>query len=108
MNWKKKLWKYATGIVVVLLVLNPEMLGLALFIDAFGLEMLVILIEIQATVVLGHLFGPRLYPVINGLRQCFRYVVAGFNRVSLSTQSSAVFMQLLVVSSTATAMLNTI
>jgi len=35
-KWKSKLWKYATAFIVVLIILNPEIIELALFVDAVG------------------------------------------------------------------------
>lgn len=55
MNWKHKAWKYATAFVVVLIMLNPEMNMLALFVDAVGLEMFLLLLEIQVSAILGTL-----------------------------------------------------
>ncbi len=52
-HWKNKAWKYATVFVVVLLILNPEMVYLALFIDAIGLEMFFMLLKAQVIVALG-------------------------------------------------------
>lgn len=52
-HWKNKAWKYATAIVVAIIILNPEMAELALFIDAVGLELFFMLIEIQILVALG-------------------------------------------------------
>lgn len=46
-DWKKKIWKYATSVFVVILFLNPEFAELALFIDAIGLETFFMLIEVQ-------------------------------------------------------------
>lgn len=47
MNWKNRTWLYATGLVVALIVLIPEMTHLALFIDAVGLEMFMLMLELQ-------------------------------------------------------------
>lgn len=53
MNLRDKIWKYATAFVVVLIILNPEMIELALFVDAIGLDMFLMLFEIQILAILG-------------------------------------------------------
>jgi len=47
MNWCNKTLKYLTVLIVVMLVLSPETAQLGLFIDAAGLDLLIILFEIQ-------------------------------------------------------------
>lgn len=53
MRWKHNTWKYATLLVVMVVALNPEMIELALFIDAVGLEIFILLLEVQLIVALG-------------------------------------------------------
>ena len=57
---RTKLWKWATAATVVFLFLNPEMIEMALFIDAVGLEMFVLLIQAQAVAFFGVLFNSKL------------------------------------------------
>ncbi|MBT2988356.1 MAG: hypothetical protein AB2531_03345 [Candidatus Thiodiazotropha sp.] len=57
MKFKEKVWKYATVIVVLLVLLNPEMAELALFIDAVGLEMFLMLLEVQIVVMFSLFFN---------------------------------------------------
>lgn len=52
MNIKHNIWKYATLLCVILLFLLPEFVQLALFIDAAGLEIFVLLLEIQVIAIL--------------------------------------------------------
>lgn len=40
-KWKTQFWRYATTIVIVLIILNPEMLQLGFFIDGVGLEIFI-------------------------------------------------------------------
>jgi len=47
MSWKNRVIKYATVFVVFILILNPETFHLALFIDAAGLEILLLLFQIH-------------------------------------------------------------
>jgi len=65
MNWKNKIWKYLTAIVVVLIVLNPETVQLAFFIDAVGLEMFLMLLEVQFLALLGMFFNTKIKPLLS-------------------------------------------
>jgi hypothetical protein len=65
-NWKRKLWKYATVTVAVLFALNPEAVSFALFIDAIGLETIVMLLEMQFLAVVSAFFDK--------IRTIFAYV----------------------------------
>ena len=65
MSWKDKSWKYATALVVLLLLLNPEAIGMAFFIDAVGLEVFLLLLEMQLLLILGSLFTNRLKPLFD-------------------------------------------
>jgi hypothetical protein len=65
MNWKNKIWKYVTACVVLLIVLNPEMAQLAFFIDAVGLEVFLMLLEVQFLAFLGLFFGAALKPILS-------------------------------------------
>ena len=67
-NWPRHFWKYATAVVVALSILNPEMVQLALFVDAVGLEVLLMLIEVQVLAVLGIFFSKNAKPVLAYLR----------------------------------------
>ncbi len=40
-------WRFITAFIVFLLLLNPEMIHLAFFIDAIGLELFLLLIQVQ-------------------------------------------------------------
>lgn len=55
---RRNFWKPLSAIVVLVLATNPEMIHLTLFIDALGLEVLVLLVEAQViTIIGGLLFG---------------------------------------------------
>ena len=76
MNWKNKAWKYATAFVVVLIIFNPEMVGFALFIDAVGLEMFLMLLEIQVLAILGAFFSIRIKSFFSYIRYlCTRHAL---------------------------------
>lgn len=68
MNLKNKAWKYATVFVVALIILNPETIHLAFFIDSVGLEMLLMLFEIQVVLLIGMLLNNRIKPTLDYLR----------------------------------------
>ena len=71
MNWKNKLWKYATLCIVVVIILNPEMVGLALFIDAVGLEIFIMLLEVQLLAVLSAILNNRIKPIIEFIKTSY-------------------------------------
>jgi len=58
-----KAWKIATALVVLVIILNPEMSVLALFIDAIGLEIFIMLLRIQITAIVA----PLIYININAI-----------------------------------------
>jgi hypothetical protein len=57
MNQKDRLWRNASVIAIMFVLLNPEMIELALFLDAVGLEIFLMLLGIQISVIFGLLFG---------------------------------------------------
>ncbi len=65
MNLKKSFWKVATVIAVGLMVLNPETIAFGLFIDAVGLDIFVLLVEIQVIVGTGYYFRNCVKPALN-------------------------------------------
>ena len=69
MNLKDKIWKYATMVVVLLVMLNPEMIQFALFVDAVGLEMLLMLLEVQVLTVMAMLFNGQIKAVFGRLKK---------------------------------------
>ena len=74
MNWRKNAWKIATAIIVVFIIFNPETVELALFIDAIGLDMFFLLIEVQLIAIFSVFFNNRIKPTldhINFLRAHF-------------------------------------
>ena len=60
---KKKIWSVLTLIVFLLLILNPERLALALFIQVVGLDFLYLFIEIQIIGLATFLFRDWLIPL---------------------------------------------
>jgi hypothetical protein len=53
MKWKNKLFRYALSVFVVLLFLNPETVQFAIFLDAVGLDIFLMLLEVQILAILG-------------------------------------------------------
>jgi len=68
LNWKNRIWKYATVFVVVLIIFNPEMIELALFIDAVGLEMFIMLLEVQVVAILSAFLNKNIRPALNFIK----------------------------------------
>lgn len=91
MNWKTKTWKVATSLVVVIILFNPEMAGLGLFVDAVGLEMFLLLLQVQALVILGVLLNTKIRPV-------FHYIKIESERLVLLVPGQATLMHSLVFS----------
>ncbi|MCU7797604.1 MAG: hypothetical protein KZQ73_07585 [Candidatus Thiodiazotropha sp. (ex Semelilucina semeliformis)] len=115
MNGKDRIWKYATTIVVVLIILNPEMLELALFIDAVGLEIFLMLLEIQVVLLVSMLFNTRIRPIIIALQRIWsrhfqrfswNIVTSKPRYLLLAGQSQAILMHILVVSAAIGVVLN--
>ncbi|WP_019028308.1 hypothetical protein [Colwellia piezophila] len=63
MNLRKSSWKIAGFLLVTFLLLKPELIPLALFIDGIGLELFVLLLEVQALAVFGYYFHNWFKPV---------------------------------------------
>jgi hypothetical protein len=71
MNFKNKVWKYITGLVLLLIILNPEMAQFALFIDAMGLETFLMLLEVQILAIFGGFYISKIKPVFIYLRNIY-------------------------------------
>lgn len=104
-NWKNKAWKYATTLIVVLIIFNPEMAELAVFIDAIGLEIFLMLLEVQVLVALGK-FSNRLTPIFTCLKNVYknnfrevwwRNIIDKPESLLLLVPSQATLMSLLVL-----------
>ena len=65
MNLKKSLWKGLTLMVVLFFLLRPEYMVLGLFIDGIGLELFLLLLEVQFIAVSGYYFKHWLKPILN-------------------------------------------
>ena len=62
MSWKDKVWRYVTVLIVLLIMLNPEMAEFALFVDAIGIEMFLMLVEVQVISILALFLNTRIKP----------------------------------------------
>jgi hypothetical protein len=107
MGWKDKAWKYATAFVVVLIILNPELAEMALFIDAVGLEMFLFLVEVQVVAILGAFLNTRIRPVYIYIKNMFlgchaihlwKIIRSEPASLMLAVPSPAFFMHILVIS----------
>mgnify|MGYP000093997600 CR=1 FL=1 len=61
---KKWIWKLLTLVFIGFLVVNPELAGLAMFIDAVGLEVFLMLLEVQLVAVFGFYFNSWFKPIL--------------------------------------------
>lgn len=114
MNMRSKIWKFATTIMVFLIMLNPEMINFALFIDAIGLEIFFLLVEAQAVIILAALSGVRIRPVLDYIKSGISYhlvfswknVSQTSGRLMLVLPDQATIMHMLVFSAAIGAALN--
>jgi len=115
MNIKNKIWKYATAAIVILIMLNPEFAELALFIDAIGLEMFFMLIEVQFIAITGALLNTKIKPIYNYLAALYlrNYPAGSWSLIKsepalifLSTPGPVFVMNLLVISVICATILN--
>ncbi len=58
-----RIWKLATLLVFLLIILNPEMIELALFVDAIGLELFLMLVEVQIMAIVALFLSSTLKPL---------------------------------------------
>ncbi|MEW6997384.1 hypothetical protein AADZ86_06750 [Colwelliaceae bacterium BS250] len=63
MNIKKSFWKISTLLVVVFFLLKPEFIMLGLFIDGIGLELFLLLLEVQFVAIALQYFKPVLQSI---------------------------------------------
>lgn len=107
MNLRNRAWQYSTVVVVVLVLLNPEMIELALFIDAVGLEVFLMLFEIQLLAIMSAIFSNSVKPVVSGVRHLLkvamlsssvRKIREGTECLVVSVPIEAALMHLLVIS----------
>lgn len=106
MKLKDKVWNYATVIVLLLVILNPEMAELALFIDAVGLEIFLMLLEVQVVVMFSVFFNSKIKPAYIYVKNiCLRFLpIISWNNIKekpdsvmLAVPSPAMLMNLLVI-----------
>ena len=107
MNWKEKVWKYATVFVVVFIILNPEMAELAIFIDVVGLEMFILLLEVQAFAIVSTLIFTPIKSFLTYTKHMrvkyfqwftWKNIKEAPGCLMLATQSQAILMYILVFS----------
>ncbi len=105
MNWKDNFWKYATAFVALMLIMKAQIIELAIFIDAIGLETFFLLIEVQLLALSSYLFQTTIKPTVNFLKNALRYffILPSWNQIkenpsiiSFASPSAASFMCLLV------------
>lgn len=107
MSLKNAAWRFATVVTVMLIILNPEMMALASFIDVVGLEMFLVLVEVQMLAIAGMLLNDRLrsalaylerYLDARSLSSSFRSIRESPSRLFFAIPSQATLMHVLVFS----------
>jgi hypothetical protein len=78
--WRKRFWTFLTVLVVAFLATNPEFRLLVPVLDAIGLDVFILLIEVQFIAVLSGVLGPLFRPAWRVLVP----VVRAADRASLS------------------------
>lgn len=58
-----KILAIASTSVVILLIINPELISVGLFIDAIGLDIFLLLIQVQIASVFGFKFAAKIKPL---------------------------------------------
>nr|WP_275659404.1 hypothetical protein [Shewanella insulae] len=58
------MWKLFTLVFIGFLLVNSELVGLAMFIDAVGLELFLMLLEVQLIAVFGFYFNSWFKPIL--------------------------------------------
>ncbi len=74
MNFKKSLWKVLTFMAVMFFLFRPEYMALGLFIDAIGLDIFLLLLEVQFIAVSG-------YYVQNWVKPIFKPIYLSIKKV---------------------------
>jgi hypothetical protein len=106
MKLKDKVWNYATVIVLLLVMLNPEMAELACFIDAVGLEIFLMLLEVQVVVIFSVFFNSKIKPAyiyVKNISLRFLPIISWNNikekpeSIMLAVPSPAILMNFLVI-----------
>jgi hypothetical protein len=95
MKFKTAIWKALTLFVVLLLILNPETIALALFIDTIGLEIFILLIELQIASLFWIFIQHHIKPTLSFLRS----LKLNQHNALLAMQGPSGIMHLLVASS---------
>lgn len=90
-NGKDKAWKIATAMIVAIIILNPEVAELALFIDAVGLEMFFILIEVQILLTLG-IFYDKIKSGYFYLKSLYQHSKLNISWQNVKTDPSGLFL----------------
>ena len=104
MQWKNKIWQLAAVVMVLLFILNPELAPLGLFIDAVGLELFLMMLEVQLLAILATFFGSWFRPLIPIYRRLTTVLLfSDFRQTAMYTvfqlPSPANLMHALVISS---------
>jgi hypothetical protein len=92
---KQRLWKFLTALAVLLIIFNPELVELAVFIDIIGLDVFFMLIEIQLLAIVGAAMNQYIKPAFIKTRNLLSQ-----QKLKFAPQAPAILMNALVFSST--------
>lgn len=106
MNRKNKIWKFATVFVVAFIILNPEMLELAFFIDAVGLEIFLMLLEIQLLAILSAFIDTKIKPTFKNIKYSWSRIKTAPESLILVMPGPVFIMHMLVFSAAISLALN--
>jgi len=107
MKVKNKIWRYATVFVVIFLILNPEMAELSVFINAIGLDIFILLLQVQILTISGMLFPTKIKQFYSYLKYQLTNNILGYSFTNIKNEpkiglliipSQAAVMHMLVLS----------
>lgn len=98
------MWQVTTTIIVLLFLLNPELAQVGLFIDAVGLELFMMMLEVQLLAVIAIFLSSSIKPLIQIYRRLTEVMSSSHFRYTpmlavLLLPSPAILMHSLVISS---------
>lgn len=74
MSFNKKAWRYVTVFVVLIIILNPEMAELSLFIDVVGIDLFLMLLEVQLIAIFGVFIHSKIKPLYLHIKYFFNFL----------------------------------
>ena len=88
MELKSKAWKIGAAVTVSIFALDPELIGLALIIDAMGLDLFLLLLEIQTVTLISVYLNSSLKRVFNKAKVTLQPLYSVLNSRRLTKHSN--------------------